>query len=174
MEHIEAVKDKVLFGKKKIPVLTEEQKAFRARYQAGKAYIARHYGLPFEKVALTGETIRTSDIEPMLKHEMERCVRMLLAGTAACELKFNEHGTNAAEDIAQARELVGAMVDIYAMGASIVSEPAQKDETFRRLYSETKALLEGNDAVIDAIASVLLERESISKEGVDKIADEIF
>jgi ATP-dependent metalloprotease FtsH len=174
MEHIEAVKDKVLFGKKKIPVLTEEQKAFRARYQAGKAYIAHHFDLPFDKVVLTSETIRPATVEPMLKHEMEQCARVLLAGTAACELKFNEHGTNAADDIAQARELVESMVDTYAMGTSIVPEPSQKAETFKRLYSETKALLEGNDAVLDAIASILLERESISKEGVDKIVDEIL
>ena len=174
MEHFEQVKDKVLFGKKKIPVLTETQKAYRARYQAGKAFAAHAFEIHFDKVVLTSETIKPPMGEPMLQHEIESHIKVLLSGMTACDLKFGEHATNASEDIAQARELADQMLDTYAMGGHIVPDASDKTALFERLYAETRALLEPNESVIDAISQVLLERESISKNAVEKLAHDVL
>ncbi|MDX1295769.1 MAG: AAA family ATPase [Sulfurimonadaceae bacterium] len=174
MEHFSQVKDKVLFGKKKVPVLTDTQKAYRARYQAGKAFAAEAAGIAFDKVILTSETIKPPMGEPMLQHEIESHIKVLLAGMAACNLKFGEHATNAAEDIEQARELVDGMIDKYAMGKNIIGSDSDKKTLYERLYDETKMMLESQEETLDAITMVLLERESISKEAVEKIVNEVL
>ncbi len=174
MEHFEQVKDKVLFGKKKIPVLTETQKRYKACYHAGKAYAAYAFGIHFDKVLLSSETIKPPMGEPMLQHEIESHIKVLLAGMTACDLKFGEHGTDAADDIAQARELAGLMLENYAMGDRIVPQSTDVSALFERLYAETKSMLASKAALIDAVTEVLLERESISRDAVAQLADEIL
>jgi len=174
MDHISQVKDKVLFGKKKIPVLTETQKAYRARYQAGKALAAHILGIAFDKVVLTSETIKPPMGEPVLQHEIEAHVKVLLAGMAACDLRFGEHASNAADDVAQAHELVDDMLGRYAMGGVFVPDAAKKEALFERLYTQTRSLLEPRGEQIDTIANVLLERESVSSSAVAKIADALL
>lgn len=174
IEHIHQVKDKVLFGKKRLNILTDEEKMYFARYQAGKALVAQWFDLPFEKVVLTSESIKPPIGEQLLKHEIEGHVKVLLAGMAACDLRFGEHATNAAADINRARELVISMLDNYAMGDSIISVPAEKTHLLDHLYEETKKLLSSKQSAIVAIESVLLERESITKEAIKKIIDEIL
>jgi len=174
IEHIHQVKDKVLFGKKRLNILTEQEKMYFARYQAGKALVAQWFDLPFEKVVLTSESIKPPIGEQLLKHEIEGHIKVLLAGMAACNLRFGEHATNAAADINRARELVISMLDNYAMGGSIISVPAEKTQLLNYLYEETKKLLSSKQSAIVSIENVLLERESITKEAIKKIIDEIL
>ena len=174
MEHFHQVKDKVLFGKKRMKMLNAEQKAYHARYQAGKAMVAQWYDLPFEKVVLTSESIKPTIGEQLLKHEIEAHVKVLLAGMAACGLRFQEHATNASADIERAKELVSSMLDKYAMGRSLISVSSDKTELLDHLYEETKTLLSSKNDAITAIETILLERESISKEEIKKIVDEIL
>jgi hypothetical protein len=81
---------------------------------------------------------------------------------------------NAAEDIAQANALVDAMLGKYAMGQTVVPGALERSECFERLYGETKALLDPADAVLETIAQILLERESISREAVAKIVHDVL
>ena len=48
MEHFHHVKDKVMFGKKKLQILSDKQKEYRVTYQAGKVVGATHFDLAFE------------------------------------------------------------------------------------------------------------------------------
>ena len=47
LEHFHQVKDKVMFGKKKLQILSEKQKEYRITYQAGKVICATYYDLTF-------------------------------------------------------------------------------------------------------------------------------
>ena len=76
MEDILAVKDKVAYGKKRLPILNEEQKQCRAAYLAGKAVTATWFDLPFEKVMLGSESIRPALSEPLMQHEIEAHIRI--------------------------------------------------------------------------------------------------
>ncbi len=174
MDHFHQVKDKVLFGKKRLKILTDEQKIYHARYQASKAFVAQWFDLPFEKVVLSSESIKPPIGEQMLKHEIEGHIKVLLAGMAACDLRFSEHATNAAADIERARGLVDQMLGEYAMGKSLTAQPNEKIVLLDALYEETKTLLSSKDRAITAIETVLLERESISKEAVKKIVDDLL
>jgi ATP-dependent metalloprotease FtsH len=174
LEHFYAVKDKVAFGKKKLPILTEEQKRYRARYLAGKALVACWFDLPFEKVMLSSETIKPPMTDPLLQHEIEARIKVLLAGMAASQMKFNEHASNAASDIAEAKQLVSLMLEKYAMGTALISNAGEHAQLLERLYSETEKLLEGMCSVLDELEEILIEYESISKALIKERIDALL
>ena len=163
MEHFLAVKDKVMFGKKKIAMLSEKQRHYQSRYQAGKVFAATWADLPYEKITLSNDSITPASAEPLLKHEIESQIRIHLAGVAACELRFGEHASNASHDITSARELVHAMIFDYGMGTSLLASESDCSDLLQRLYAEIKMILERHSSGVDKLEAILSEYEQISK-----------
>jgi ATP-dependent metalloprotease FtsH len=174
IEHFVAVKDKVIFGKKRTPILNQEQKRYRARYQAGKALVATWFDMPFEKVSLTSDTMQPPISQPLLQHEIMARVQMYLAGMAASNLAFGEHASNSALDVLEARKLVTDMIDKYAMGTSLIPQESQKAEMLNTLYDKTKKLLNGKEELLERIENILMKYESISKELIKKCISDIL
>ena len=174
LEHFHQVKDKVMFGKKKLQMLNDEQKKYRITYQAAKVVCATYFDLPFEKLLLSNEKLTPTTTEPLLKHEIESRIKMLLAGIAACSIKFNEHSSSAKEDLDEAKELTKSMCHEYGMGESLIASKNEEEILMEKLYTQTKKLLESMQSVVDKVELVLAERESISKEEVKKHINEIF
>jgi ATP-dependent metalloprotease FtsH len=173
-EHFLAVKDKVMFGKKKIAMLSDEQRRYQVRYQAGKVFAATWFDLPFEKITLTNDAITPPTAEPQLRHEIEAHIRVHLAGIASSHLRFGEHASNASHDLAVAKDLVHAMVYEYGMGSSI--QPAQEDEAklTERLYGEMSSLLERHEKILAKFEVILDEYEHISKALAKATMNEIL
>lgn len=163
LEHFLAVKDKVMFGKKKIAMLSDEQRRYQVRYQAGKVFAATWFDLPYEKITLTNDAITPPTAEPQLRHEIEAHVRVHLAGIASSHLRFGEHASNASHDLSVAKDLVHAMVYEYGMGSSVL--PSEEDEAklMDRLYTEMSTLLERNEKILAKFEAILDEYEHISK-----------
>ncbi|MEW5832679.1 MAG: AAA family ATPase [Campylobacterota bacterium] len=174
MEHFLAVKDKVMFGKKKVAMLSDEQRRYHARYQAGKVFAATWFDLPYEKISLSNDTITPPTAEPLLKHEIEAHVRVHLAGIAASNLRFGEHASNASHDVKAAEELVHAMVYEYGMGGSILPGAEDESKLMERLYQEISALLERNEKIVAKFESILEEYEQISKALAKAAMNEIL
>ncbi|WP_457743797.1 AAA family ATPase [Sulfurimonas sp.] len=174
LEHFYEVKDKVMFGKKKLQMLSDKQKAYRITYQSGKALVATYYDIPFEKLMLSNEKLTPQTDEPYIKQELESRVKMLLAGMASCDIKYGEHSNKAKDDLYQAKEIVEKMCNQYGMGSSLLPETKEQEIILKRLYQETKNLLESMLEQLQEIEDVLFERESISKNEVKKYLDEIF
>ncbi len=174
MEHFLSVKDKVMFGKKKIAMLTEEQRLYQARYQAGKVFAATWFDLPYEKISLSNDTITPPTAEPLLKHEIEAHVRVHLAGIAASKLRFGEHASNASHDVQAASELIHAMVHEYGMGQSLVPSDEEERALTERLYQEISVLLERHERIVATFESILEEYEQISKSLAKATMNEIF
>lgn len=173
-EHFLAVKDKVMFGKKKIAMLSDEQRRYQVRYQAGKVFAATWFDLPFEKITLTNDAITPPTAEPQLRHEIEAHIRVHLAGIASSHLRFGEHASNASHDLAVAKDLVHAMVYEYGMGSSI--QPAAEDEAklTERLYGEMSSLLERHEKILGKFEVILDEYEHISKALAKATMNEIL
>jgi len=171
MEDVLAVKDKVAYGKKRLPILNEEQKQCRATYLAGKAVAATWYDLPFEKVMLGSESIRPALSEPLMRHEIESHIRLLLAGKIMCDIRYGEHTSSAKEDLQSALKLAKAMLFEYGMGETLLPPENALAHLIERLEAETREMLESKSSVIDAIVDVLLERESVTKEEIKSRID---
>ena len=174
IEHFYQVKDKVMFGKKKLQMLSEKQKAFRVTYQAGKVLVAAYYDLPFEKLMLSNEKLTPQTDEPYIKQELESRVRMLLSGMASCDIKYSEHSNNAKEDLKQAKEIVEKMCNEYGMASSFLPDEKEQALILERLYDETKDLLLSMQEIVNKIEAVLYERESISKNEVKSYIDAVL
>lgn len=174
IEHFHQVKDKVMFGKKKLQMLSEEQKQYRVTYQAAKAICATYFDLPFEKLLLSNEKLTPATDEPLIKHELESRVKMLLAGIVACNIKYSEHASSAKGDLDEAKEIIEKMITEYGMGSSLMASENEKEILMKRLYEETRNLLESMQSVIKYVESVLNERESITKADVKKKLNEIL
>ena len=174
LEHFYQVKDKVMFGKKKLQMLSEKQKAFRVTYQAGKVLVATYYDLPFEKLMLSNEKLTPQTDEPYIKQELESRVRMLLSGMASCDIKYSEHSNNAKEDLKQAKEIVEKMCNDYGMASSFLPDVKEQALILEHLYGETKDLLLSMQELVNKIEAVLYERESISKNEVKSYLDAVL
>lgn len=173
-EHFLAVKDKVMFGKKKIAMLSDEQRRYQVRYQAGKVLAATWFDLPYEKITLTNDSITPPTAEPQLRHEIEAHIRVHLAGIASSHLRFGEHASNASHDLSVAKELVHAMVYEYGMGSTIQPTPEDETKLTDRLYQEINALLERHEKIVSKFEAILDEYEHISKALAKATMNEIL
>ena len=174
IEHFHQVKDKVMFGKKKLQMLNDRQKTYRIAYQAAKACVATYFDTPFEKLMLSNEKLTPATDEPLIKQELESQVKMFLAGMAACHIRFGEHSSSVKNDLDEAKTIVKRMCQEYGMGSSLASDIDEEKIILKRLYEESKNLLSSMPSVIANVEKVLLERESISKDDVKKFINEIF
>jgi len=174
IEHFHQVKDKVMFGKKKLQMLNDKQKEFRISYQAGKVITATYFDLPFEKLMLSNEKLTPTTDDPYIKQELESRIKMLLAGMVACEIKYNEHASSAKDDLTEAKELVKSMCEEYGMCSSLLPKEEEQEIILKRLYGECKTLLERLRVAVQNIESVLYERESITKDEVKKYINEVL
>jgi len=174
IEHFHQVKDKVMFGKKKLQMLNDKQKDFRVTYQAGKVIIATYFDLPFEKLMLSNEKLTPTTDEPFIKQELESRVKMFLAGMVACDIKYNEHASSAKDDLTEAKLVVKSMCEDYGMCSSLLPREEEQEVIMKRLYGECKTLLERLIKVTYNVESVLYERESITKDEVKKYINEVL
>lgn len=173
-EHFLAVKDKVMFGKKKIAMLSDEQRRYQVRYQAGKVFAATWFDLPYEKITLTNDAITPPTAEPQLRHEIEAHIRVHLAGIASSHLRFGEHASNASHDLGVAKDLVHVMVYEYGMGSTVLPSDEDEAKLMDRLYTEMSTLLERNEKILGKFEAILDEYEHISKTLAKATMNEIL
>lgn len=175
IEHFHQVKDKVMFGKKKLQILNEEQKRYRVTYQAGKVISATYFDLSFEKLMLSNEKLTPNTNESLIEHELESRVKMLLAGIVACDIKYGEHASNAKDDLDEAKELVSRMINEYGMGKTLMATADEEEEiVMSRLYKECRESIISMSDVVQKVEVILDERESITKSEVRKYLDEVL
>ena len=175
MEHFYAVKDKVMFGKKKLRILSKEQKEQRITYQSGKVLVATYYDLPFEKLLLSNERLTPpGQNEPLLQSELEKHIQTLLGGIVLCDMRYGEHPSSAKRDLDEVKEIAREMVEEYGMGSALVAKTDEYAEMIVRLYGETQNLLESFGEAITKVQAVLARNESITKKEVQAILDEVL
>jgi len=174
IEHFHIVKDKVMFGKKKLHILSDKQKYYRITYQSAKVVSATYFDLPFEKLMLSSEKLTPNTDDPLIKHEIESRVKIALAGIVACNIKFQEHTSSAKNDLDEAKELISKMLNDYGMGISLISSENEEELLMNRLYNDTKELIESMAIVTEKVERILYEKESITKEEVKEFIDEIL
>jgi cell division protease FtsH len=123
---------------------------------------------------LSNEKLTPTVDEPLIKHELEARIKMLLGGIVASDIKYGEHASNAKVDLDEAKELVSKMLQDYGMGSSLISVDEENITLMSKLYNETKLLLESLTIPMQAVEDILNERESITKTDVKKEIDAIF
>ena len=170
----EAVKEKVLLGKRKILSFTDEEREIQAVYQGAKAVIATWLDVEFEKIGIVNTRLLTQEHEILSKSQLLSRIKVYLAGSIATRIRYNEQFTNAASDIAQAKEIVSKVVYEYAMSDNFTVTPQQEEELLRESVSEVNALLKTLDGALSEISAHLLAHENISADECREILRKIF
>ncbi|TQV64396.1 MAG: AAA family ATPase [Sulfurovum sp.] len=171
---IEAVKDRVFIGKKRVKNFTKKERELESFYQASKAVVASWLEVEFDKVDIISPHLRIHAHEIESLDELKNQLKVLLAGKVISQIQYNQSFSNAKEDIYEARVLVKKMVDDFAMGSELFG--TQKDVTMllHEANSELEALLSKLSPIIHRVQEHLLREESITYIKTKEYIDEIF
>ncbi len=170
----EAVKDKVLSGKRKILSFTEEERKIQAVYQGSKAVIATWLDVEFEKIGIVNTRLIIQEHEILSRSKLLNRVKVYLAGSIATQMHYNEQFTNASADIMLAKELVRKVIYEYAMSENFVVTQFQEEELLKESVSELKELLKTLSKALTEVSAYLLVHENITHDECKEILREIF
>lgn len=169
-----AVRQKVLLGKKKVLNFSDQEKEIQSYYQAAKALCAYWFEIDFDKISIVNDRLKDLDLEIESKTAMLSKIKVYLAGIAITKIKYNEIFTNSAEDLTRAREIAKDMSERYGMGKSLAPSMEDVGSILENAKDEVEKFLLGMSVPIEQIANKIYENESISKEEVKRIVDEVF
>ena len=170
----EAVKDKVLVGKRKILSFTEEERKIQAIYQGAKAVIATWLDVEFDKIGIVNTRLINAEHEILSKTQLLSRIKVYLAGSIATRVRYNEQFSNAASDIAQAKELVSKVLYEYVMSDNFMVLGKQEEELLGDCVSDVNTLMHTLDGALTEVSEYLLEHENISAETCREILRKIF
>ncbi|HHD78435.1 MAG TPA: ATP-dependent metallopeptidase FtsH/Yme1/Tma family protein [Epsilonproteobacteria bacterium] len=170
----EAVKEKVLLGKRKILSFTEKEREIQAVYQGAKAVIATWLDIDFDKIGIVNTLLVTQEHEILSRSQLINKIKFYLAGSIATKLYYNEQFTNANHDIHQAKELVRKVIYDYVMSENFIVTPQQEEALLRESASEVTALLKTLEKGLNEISNYLLTHENITHDACKEILRELF
>lgn len=170
----EAVKEKVLLGKRKILSFTEEEREIQAIYQGAKAVTATWLDVEFDKIGIVNSRLLMQEHEILSKSQLLSHIKVYLAGSIATKMHYNEQFTNAASDIANAKEIVAKVIYEYAMSDNFIVTPQLEEELLRESASEVTTLLNTLENALTEISAYLLAHENITAEECRIILRKIF
>jgi len=170
----EAVKEKVLLGKRKILSFTEEERKIQAVYQGAKAVIATWLDVEFEKIGIVNTRLTMQEHEILSRSKLLNRIKVYLAGSIATQMHYNEQFTNASKDIFLAKELVHKVIYEYSMSENFVIAPYQEDELLKELVSELNDLLKTLHQALTEVSAYLLIHENITHDECKNILRDIF
>jgi len=174
MDEVVAVKDKVIFGKKKVKSYSDKEKSLQALYQSAKALSAYWFEVPFEKFTMINDGLRPYDVDLVTKHKLLSYIKVMLSGMAICEIHYGEHSTNVEQDLKEVKKIVELVLENYGMGEQIIPNAKDNIHLINKLYAETKEFLSGMQVQIQALQVELIEKEQITKEQIKKVMDEVL
>ena len=169
-----AVKDKVLLGKRKILTYSEEEKRIQSAYQAAKAVTAYWLDVDFDKIGLLSDHFQTSEKEIVSKTDMMNRIKVYLAGDTMMHLHFNEHYTNAANDLKEARLIARDMVEHYGMAERFSAAATEEEKILAEAKSDVESFVARAEEGIMRLADEIIRREIVSREDVKELLHEIF
>jgi cell division protease FtsH len=200
MEDFEAAMERVLTGLQKRRVVTEKEKRILAYHEAGHALMAHLMGdlMPVQKVTIVGRGdslglayyLPKEDRYLHTKEEFVDIIKVALAGRAAEEVVFGRVTNGAASDLEKATEISRMMVFDYGMSDLASARTLRADnyalsEETKRLrdseqasltdgaYAEALRLLRKHRKGLDRVANGLLERETIDRDELKTMLDDV-
>lgn len=170
----EAVKDKVLLGKRKLLSLSKEEREIQAVYQGAKALVATWLDVEFDKISIVNTQLLIQEKEIFSKSQLLAKIKVYLAGSLATQRYYKEQFSNGAGDIAQAKELIGKVVYEYAMSENFIVTPKQEETLLKDSVAEVSKLLESLDVALEAVMEHILKHENITADECRDILRKIF
>jgi cell division protease FtsH len=189
----DAARERVVAGLQQKKVLTEKERRILSYHEGGHALMAHLMGsaMELQKVTIVargdalGYAFYLPEEDRYLHTKEELIDRMVvaLAGRAAEEVVFGRVTTGAANDLEKVTEIARSMVFEWGMADGVSSRTMRADnyslsEETKRLrdneqarftdtaYEDALRLLKKHRAMLDKIAALLLEKETLGRDEV--------
>ncbi len=200
MNDFDAAMERVLTGLQKRRLVTEKEKRILAYHEAGHALTAHLMGdlMPVQKVTIVGRGealglayyLPTEDRYLHTKEELQDVMKVALAGRAAEELVFGRVTNGASNDLEKVTEIARRMVFDYGMSDLAAARTMRADnyalsEETKRMrdseqarltddaYEEAMRVLVKNRPSLDLLANALLEKETIERDELKAMFDDL-
>lgn len=165
-DDFKAVENKVLFGKKQIHSLSDEEKEIQAIYKAAKALAAEWFGVEFDKISLLEDRFLPSDGFLESKTMILARIKVHLAGLAALKIYKNEQYTNQIDDLKEARILARILVINNGMNGNLLANDFDVKVVLDECLSQSEEFVRGVKNQILLLKKYLIENESINKSEI--------
>jgi len=170
----EAVKEKVLLGKRKLHSYSQEEREIQAIYQGAKALMATWLDVEYEKIGIVNTRFLNTEYEILSKTQLLSRIKVYLAGSIATKRHYNEQYTNAASDIAHAKEIIKKVVHEYTMSDNLQVTPDQESDLLSESVKEVYTLLDTLDSALNEVSDYMLKYEDVTVETCRDILRKIF
>ncbi len=174
IEDFEAVKDKVILGKKRLLVLNEKEMEVQAVYQAAKALVATWLDIEFDRIGIFYNRFLASNDDMASKNQLLNRIKVYLAGTAATKKYYGENFVNSSSDVKEAKALAQRLTFDLSMGDKFFSDAKESEDILQASLNDAASIIEKLTSVHKNITEYLLENESITQEETREMLREIF
>ena len=199
LKQFESATERVIGGIEQKKVMTFEERKTVAYHEAGHAvagWFLEHSNpllkitiIPRSKGSLGFAQYLPEELSLYHKEALVDMIKVALGGRIAEQIFFDTVTTGASDDIKKVTQIAQGLVTVYGMNDKLGLVSYQGDNEFMKPYSEetateidgeikkivdecyqsTKELLESKRELIEALASELLEKESINLPEIMKI-----
>lgn len=166
------VKNRVLFGKKKLHSLSKDEKEIQSLYKAARAVAAYKLGIKFERISLLEDHTLQSDDFLESKTVLLSKIKVLLAGMAALRVYKNELYTNSNLDLVAAKELARKLIFDYSMNEKFSSNDAEVSLLLCTSYKDMLEFMGQTQAELFKVGGYLFNNESIDIQTMKNIIKE--
>lgn len=166
------VKNRVLFGKKKLHSLSKDEKEIQSLYKAARAVVAYKFGIKFERISLLEDHILQSDDFLESKTILLSKIKVLLAGMAALRVYKNELYTNSNLDLVAAKEIAKKLIFDYSMNEKFSSNDAEVSSLLCASYKDMLEFMGQIQAELFKVSNYLFNNESIDIQTMKNIIKE--
>ena len=170
----EAVKDKVLLGKKRLQSFTNDERKIQAVYQGAKALCATWLDVDFDKIGIVITRFSEPDKEILSRSQLLNRIKVYLAGSIATKKIYNEQFTNASHDIAISKELAHKLIYDYTMSENFTVNPTEVETLLKQAKDEVMTLLDKLEVAQERVSAHLLDEENITQAQCKEILRELF
>jgi len=169
LSDIESVKTRVIFGKKRIPILSKKEREIESFYKASKAVTAQWLGFSIDKVSLLISININSSDTIVSRESLLNIAKVNLSGLIYLKKRYSDIFNIAIEDKQKALSIIEEVASRYS-----IDSDTSRDSILNELILEVETMLETLDKPINNIANMLNSNESVSSAQIQKELDAIF
>ena len=169
IEHIYSVKERVVYGKKRVVILSAKDREIKANYQASKAVVAKWLGFEFDKINLLTPINLSQDEEILSKNLLINKAKVSISSIIYLQKKYKDTFNISKDDKHTFEATINTILKDYS-----ISQYDNYNLLSAQIKEETEELLERLDSAISAVASRLNEKEVVLYKDIEDELNDIL
>ncbi len=168
LDDLLSVKDRVIYGKKRVVVLNKQEREIKSFYQAAKGVVAKWLGFDIDKLSLL-LPIKIKDSEEVIsKSHLINKAKVLIVGTIYLLKKYNDTFSISKDDKIAYENIIKIILNDYTI-TKIDANSLKND-----IQEDVEKLIVRLEPLIIEVANILNEKEVFSIDELNRKIDEIL